>query len=391
MTSVSVDEKARSAGFIDAIARREFILCWIIGLTCSTTQNYSALLAIVFRQSGHDLPNVGLLLSLFAIPALVGTLLSATIAGRFGILPTVRAAIALTAIGLGSLAITRGDFASALASRLVQGVGVGLFLPVTMLYVQSRLTRERFLYLVTIFTATIPLASAIAPPLGEWALANFGPTALLVESMFPAAIALLLTFFMRPGPKSEKAGGLDLAGGFKRRFLLPCVAVMMGGALYGYVVSYLPADLQSRGIPLAAFFLPSTSALLIGRFGAMRRLQHLSPPVLIAGGMAMSAVGYAFITVAPNSFVAAIAGFLLGGGNSVMWPVASAWVSQGLGPSERGAPQAVASTAFYFGIYVAPLPLTYVIAQSGFVAAEILLAIVALVMGAVLFARRTPA
>ncbi len=382
---------APHASFIDPTARREFIFCWFIGLTCSTTQNYSALLAIVFQQSGLPLQDIGLILSMIAAPALVGTLMSATISGRFGIVPTVRFSILMIGLGWAMLIFTRDSFAGALAARLVQGVGVGLFLPVMMLYVQSRLTRERFIHLVTIFTATIPVATAIAPPLGEWTLARSGATAMLVEALVPAGIALALTFFLRPGPKSENPKGIDLAGGLKRRFILPCVAVMMGGAFYGYLISYLPADLHLREIAVAAFFLPSTAALLIGRFGAIQRLQHLPPPYLVAGGMAMTALGYLLMTIAPNAYVIALSGFLLGGGNSVMWPIVSAWVSLGLGPTERGAPQAVASTAFYFGIYVAPLPLTYVIASQGYLAAEALLAVLAAVMTAVLFARRKAA
>ena len=372
-------------GFIDAIAKREFILAWIIGLAYSTTQNYSALLAIVFEQSGHELAVIGLLLSLFAISTLSATLLSALCAGRFGILPMARVAICLTALGLGSLALTRFDFVGALISRLVQGAGVGFFLPMMMLYVQSRLTRARFVYLVTIFTATIPLASAIAPPLGEWTLAHWGASALFVQSMLPAVLALVLTFFLRaPAPLPSKPG-LDLSGGLQRAFLMPFLAVMMGGALYGYLVSYLPNHLQARGIGLAAFFMPSTLALLLGRFIGMRFLQHMQPPHVVALGMALSALGYGVLALGESWPAALIAGFMLGGGNSVMFPVVSAWVSQGLEPHQRAAPQALASTAFYFGIYVMPLPQTFLVAHFGFTGAELILGLIALAMMGLLY------
>ena len=306
-----------SANYIDAIARREYVVIWFASLAYSTTQNYSPLLAIVFRESGHDLPSIGLLLSLFAIPALTGTLLSSAFAARFGVLPTVRLAIILTALGIGSLAFTRDQFWAALLSRLVQGAGVGLFLPVMMLYVQSRLTRVSFLYLVTIFTVTLPVASAIAPPLGEWTLRHFGATAMFVESMAPAALALAMTFLLRPFGIAAPASGLNLAGGFRRRYILPLVSIAIAGGLYGYVLSYLPADLQQRGIPLAAYFMPSTAGLILVRFAGIKRLQHVTPPWLVAGGMLLQAFGYAFVAGANGAAMAAVGGSLLGAGNSL--------------------------------------------------------------------------
>ena len=386
MRAASPQDDPAETGFVDAKAKTEFILAWFIGLAYSTTQNYSALLAIVFEQSGHELAAIGLLLSLFAIPTLSATLLSATCAGRFGILPMARLAIGLTALGLGSLALTRFDFAGALVSRLVQGAGVGLFLPMMMLYVQSRLTRARFVYLVTIFTATIPLASAIAPPLGEWTLAHWGATALFVESMVPAILALGLTFFLRAPAQMPIKQGLNLQGGLRRAFLLPFLAVMIGGALYGYLVSYLPNHLQARHIVVGAFFVPSTLALLLGRFIGMRFLQHMAPPHVIGIGMGLSALGYIGLALGETWPLIGLAGFLLGAGNSVMFPVVSAWVSQGLEPHQRAAPQAMASTAFYFGIYVMPLPQTYLVAHLGFVGAEYVLCAIGVIMMALLFA-----
>ncbi len=382
------NHSAADASYIDPMARREYVFAWLIGLGYSTTQNFSPVLAIVFQQSGFELPAIGLLLSLFAIPTLTATLLSSAAAARFGVLPAARLSIVLTAIGMGSLAFTRNDFATALASRLFQGVGVGLFLPVMMLYVQSRLTRVNFIHLVTIFTVTLPLASAIAPPLGEWTLRHFGATTMFVVAVAPAILALGLSFLLRPSAAAAPASGLNLAGGFRRRFVLPLVSILVGGALYGYVLSYLPADLQARGVPLAVYFLPSTAALLLTRFLGMKRLQHFGPRILVAGGMLLQALGYVIIAPTNNWLVAALAGALLGAGNSFMWPIVSAWLSEGLEAAERAAPQAVGSTVFYSGLYVVPLPLTYLIAHFGYAATEWVLAALALVMMLALLAPR---
>ena len=367
---------AREAGFLDVRARREFIIACFAGLLYSVTQNYSALLAVVFAASGHDLPAIGLLLSLFAIPVLFGTLASSAIVARIGVLPAIRCAAFCTAAGIGSLAVTRSDFSLALGSRLVQGFGAGLLLPPLMTYVQSRLNRARFIYLVTAFSAVIPLAAAISPPIGEWTFEHYGARVLFNEAAVPALLCCALTFLLRPMAR-HKYSGLGLSAGLRRRFIVPVVAVVTGGALYGFIISYLAAALLARGIALGVFFIPSTLAMLASRFGAMRRLQVLHPGSLVAGGLVVSAIGLGLAAIATAAPVAALAGVALGAGNSVMFPVVAAWMSEGLAPGERAGPQAIAATGFYFGTYAMPYPETFMVAAWGYAGAETALALLA--------------
>lgn len=374
----------RPAGFADSRSRREFTQTCVVGLFFSITQNYSALLAIVFAQSGRTLPEIGLLISLFAAPTLAATLLSGAICARIGVTPTVRLAMLLTLIGIGSLALTRQSFYGALLSRLVQGAGVGLFLPASMVYVQSRLTRERFVYRVTVFSAVIPLGSAVAPPLGEWTLQRFGPTVLFLSAASWCAVGLLLTFVLRPTPSPAPGKGLGIIHAARRRFLLPLVAVVTGGALYGFVISYLAPALQARGIPLAAFFIPSTAAMLSSRLAAMRRLEAIRPHFLVAGGLLLSASGLVCVALTNNWPLAAVAGVALGAGNSVMFPVVAAWMARGLPVEARAGGQAIASTTFYFGIYATPYAQTFMVGAWGYGGAEIVLAGLAALVAAIL-------
>ena len=386
----SQTERAPSAhpGFIDARARREFLAICIAGLFFSITQNYSTLLAIVFQQSGHSLPQTGVLLSVFAIPTVLTALFSGAIVARLGVMGTMRISMILTILGLGSLAFTRDSFALAMLSRIVQGLGVGMLLPSSMTYIQSRLTRERFVYLVAVYSTVIPLATAIAPPIGEWTLAHYGPTVMFLTGAAWCVAGLGLTFGPRPLPTSGKGGVLGLDGAFRRRLILPVVAIVTGGGLYGFVVSYLAPDMQHRGIALAAFFIPSTVALVISRMGAMRRLQVVPPRYLVASGLVLCAIGLGCAAYATAAPMAMVAGFLLGAGNSVLFPVISAWVSQGLAPTERAGPQAITSCAFYLGIYATPLAQTFMVQAWGYGTTEVILASIGIVVAAVLVVPR---
>lgn len=355
-----------------------------VGFLFSVTHNYSALLAIVFERSGHSLTGIGWLLSLFAPPAIAAAFFSSAIVARLGALAAVRWAILLTVAGLCSLALTRESFTLAIISRVVQAVGVGLFLPAAMVYVQGRITRARFVYLVTVFSAGIPLAAAVAPPLGEWTLRQFGVTAMFIQAAVPGAIGIALTLGLRAAPTSGKASGLALTGAFRGSFILPYLAVTTGGALYGFSVSYLAVDLQARAIALAAFFVPSSLGMVAVRFIAMRWLSAMRPPKLVMASLLIYALSFVLIAIARDAFVMGLAGVAFGVGNAIMYPVVSAWLGEGLAPSERAGPQAIGTAVFYLGIYATPLAQTFMIASWGFFATEMIFAGLAALVAMVL-------
>lgn len=391
MNSGSASEQSRRAsaravamGFVDRPAQREYFTMALAALLFSISHNYSALLAIVFEQSGHSLQATGWLLSVFAFTAIAGALLSSAFCARIGVLATVRWSIFLTFLSMASFALTREIMALATVSRLVQGVGVGALVPAALVYIQSRVTREKFVVLVTGFSAVIPLAAAIAPPLGEWTLERYGQTALFVEAAIPAAAGLLLTIGMRDAARPKNSGGLNLTGGFEARLYLPYIVILAGGGLYGYSVNYLAASMQERNILLAAFFIPSSLSLIAVRFGGIWFLGKLNPRVLVAASLLSYGIGYIFIAAASGAAMMVTGGLLFGIGNSIMYPVVSAWVGEGVEPDRRAAPQAVSTATFYFGIYALPWPQTFLIAHWGYEATEYLWAVTGLVLTLVL-------
>lgn len=368
--ATTADARALVAGFTDGRARWEFAAICLAVFLFSVTHNYSALLAIVFEKSGHSLQATGLLLSLFAIPCIAGALLSSAACARLGVLNTARIAFLLTAIGMGAFAITRDSFWLSLLSRVIQGFGVGAAMPAGLVYVQSRITPKRFVYYVTVYSAVIPLAAAFAPPIGEWTMKRFGETALFIEAAIPSFLAILCTFGLRDSVRPRNAGGLNLGIAMQRQFWLPYLIIFAGGGLYGFSVNYLAADLHDRGFALASFFVPSSLALIAIRFGGMAVLAKYSPRILVTAGLLTYSLAYLLIVLAREPIAMGVGAALFGFGNSVMFPVISAWIGEGLGPHDRAGPQAVNTASFYMAIYALPWPQTFVIGAWGYAAAE---------------------
>ena len=72
-------------------------------------------------------------------------------------------------------------------------------------------------------------------------------------------------------------------------------------------------------------------------------------------------------------------------GNSMMYPVISAWMARGCAPAQRGGVQAIAATAFYGGIYATPWPETFIVAGWGYAMTQAVLGVVGVAMSLALF------
>lgn len=381
MTS-GADETARARGFIDAQGRREFIRFGIAGLLGSLLNAHMALLSIVFAEAGHSLQAIGLLLSLFAVPVLIMTVLAGPIAARIGSLWSARLAILLMIAGFASLAVTRESFPLALASRLVHGVGFGLYLPALMTYGQSRLNQVRFIGLVITFSSLIPFSYALGPAMGEFVLEHYGITAFFLAAMAPAVAGLLLTVGLRPLARPKRQG-LDFSAALRPTFALPLCALFIGGLLHGFTIAYLASDLQSRSVPLAWFFVPSTIATALSRISGSV-LQRAHPRILVAAGLLMMGAGFALMATSSALPMIVAGSIAFGLGSSVIYPVVSGWISQAVEPSRRAGPQAVITAIFYAGLYGMPFPLSFVIAAIGYAATEYALCVIGLAFAALM-------
>ncbi len=380
----SADEAARDAGFIDALGRREYWLAAAATLMFSITTCNSTLVVVAFQRAGFPLETIGQLVGVLAFSVLAATLGSGFITAKLGAVRAAHFAMALSAAGVGSLAFTYHHYAGAMASRLLWGAGVGLLLGPMNLYMQSRLTPKRFVYLVTAFSSMIPLALAIAPPIGEQVLNHFGVAALFITGAVPAALGIAVTLGLRALPPPAAPGGLGLVSAWRRWHVLPALTLITGGAQFGYLTTYLAPALAVHAVPLGWFYIPMTIAMIACRVVAMRRLSVLHPRGLAAGGLVGCSLALSAIAYAETPLWVAVSGVFLGLGNSMMYPVMSAWLGRFAGRAEGGGVQAIVATAFYIGIYLAPWPQSWLIGAAGFARGALAMAAAGLAVAAAL-------
>lgn len=385
----AADAVAQQAGFIDAKGRREFIRFAFACLFASLLNAHVALLTVVFIQAGHSLKTAGLLYSLFVIPVLIVNLLAGAVAARIGGLATTRLAMSLMIVGFGSLALTAGDFWGALVSRVIHGLGFGLYLPSIMTYGQSRLNQARFVALVIIFTSVIPFSYAFGPAMGEFTLAQFGPTGFFLGGTAPALLGLLMTIGLRPLARPDTKG-FDLSGALQPHFVLPLLGLFTCGVLHAYSMAFLPPDLVERGVALALFFIPSTIATGLTRVSGSF-FQRFQPRALVACGVSLMAFGLSVLALTSDVLPVIGGALAFGLGSSVIYPVVSAWLSQGIAPERRAGAQAVGAACFYLGLYGSPFPVAFLVEPAGYQATSLTLGLLAVIVAVLLacFGRKT--
>jgi MFS family permease len=358
-----------ASGFIDQRARREYVILCLATFLIFFTNAHAALLAVVFQSHGMPLSDVGIILSSYGVPVVIFTLLTGAVAGRIGPLLTLKIGVGFMALAFLSLQWTASWFLSALGSRVVQGVGYGLLFAPLMTYAQSRLSSHRFVYLLGVFSSMAPLAQAFGPPWADFIFFSFGDRYLFVIGVIPAIIGLGLLFLLR----SETTAPATSLFNFKISALkdkgIGLLAIFVSGSIFGFLSSFMAGALHEKGLAIGWFFVASTAAMFTTRFLGLNHFGRFDLRVIVACGLALMGVGFAVVAWGSLAVHVAAGGLVFGAGYSVVYPVLTAWISEGLPSNERSGPQALFNAAFNAGLLLMPLPISYVVAWFGYLGA----------------------
>jgi predicted MFS family arabinose efflux permease len=215
-------------------------------------------------------------------------------------------------------------------------------------------------------------------------LGHGGAQLMFVLGVIPALLGLGLLFLMRPLAKPPAAGGLALGEALTPSRRIPLVAIFVSGALFGFLASYMTPFLHAKGVSIAWYFVAMTIGIFSTRFIGLGFFQKLDPRLVVSVGISVMALAYTLLVQVQHPFAVAGCGMLFGSGYSVVYPVLSAWISEGLNPSERAGPQALFNAVFNVGLLWMPLPITGLIALFGYGGALQILALLSLAMAAFL-------
>ncbi len=354
--------------FGDRKALVQFSLLSLATFSAFFTLSLSAVLAIVMKSHGLPWHEIGIVLSVSPAVTILFTLMGGGLAGRLGNLRSLQLGIGMLLVSNLSFHFTLTYAPAATLSRVIQGAAVGIFMAPAMAFARSKLTEDRLVYFFGIYSSMISLPYAFGPPAAEAYLNSFGSDWFFIVGAIPAAFGLLLSFALRGDHSYNRSSAASLSlletavlPGLRR----PLIAVLVVGALYGLVTSYMAPILEEKKVPIGYFFTTFTVVVFTCRFvliGFLKGLSHLY--VLIFAVVAM-ATAYATLGATESAVAVTTAGVLFGMGFALAYPMLSIWVTEQFSDDQRTKPLAVFNTVFSVGIVVAPCLGSYVIAAHG--------------------------
>ncbi|MBI1244942.1 MAG: MFS transporter [Alphaproteobacteria bacterium] len=345
-----------ASAFCQPSGRRRYVVACVLTFLMFLGNAGSALLAPILQAYGLTQAQVGAILSLYGISAIFGTLVSGAVAQRIGALATVRVAAWIFLAAYLSFHSTASSPIAAAASRLLQGLGYGLFLPSAMVYAKAQLSTRRAVYFFGIFSSMIPMPNIVGPSISSALLDRFGADEFFPLTAIPIVLAALGFLFARADaarPGMPNSGYLAVLG--MRSVRVAFVAILVTGLLFGIVPSYMAELMLSRGLPVGLFFSTFTVVLFGARFTLLSFFERATRQRVVAFAIGLMSLAYAMLCASPTAFAAVGGGLAFGLGYSLAYPRLSIWVSDRFGAEDRDKPIGLFNAFFTFGTYLNPL------------------------------------
>ncbi len=316
---------------------------------------------------------VGLLITLYALPGIFLTPVYGVLADRFGRKKVLVPALVLFAVAGSACAFVR-DFQLLLALRFLQGIGGASlgFLTATLvgdLY-QGALRTEAMGYKASVLS----LSSAVLPLIGG-GLALFGwyvPFALPIFGLAVGA-AVLFVLDLDP-PRAEVSFTSYLADawvGMKtpRVMGLYLATLLSFVVLYGAYMTFIPLYLSGRfgssapSIGLIMTLGSLTTALTASRLGVLSR--YVSPDKLLPVAFVLFAVSFLMIPLAPGYWWVALAVGVFGVGQAWNYAVVLTLLAGEAPEEHRAVFMGVNGMVIRIGQAMGPLIMAVVFAVGG--------------------------
>lgn len=347
-------------GYASPHAVTVFRLLIVATFLCFVTMTSLSVLSVFLIEAGIDASTTGFILGSAGPPIIVATLFSGVISARFGTGATAAAGMVVMLVGFASFEATITSPAGAAASRIVQAVGMGLFMPAAMTYAKNLLSLERMVFLFGMYSTMFPLPNMVGPLFAETYYDLFGLRGLFLVLSLPALAGLALMLLCLRLDSGRRGRPLAVEGYLRllRRPALraPSLLVLAIGVIWGFSTSFMAVLLRERAIPVEYFFVTFTVMLVVGRFVLLRFTERHAPIIVLTAAALLLGGGYLMLAAFGTTPAGVIAGatvFALG--HCITYPTLSVWATSAFAPAERVRPVALFNALFYAGIFAMPL------------------------------------
>jgi len=314
--------------------------------------------SVMLADSGMSKATIGWVLSSALLSTVPGILLCGGLLSRFSALQLAVMGQGISLLAYASFIVTFSHPLLAALSRFMVGAGFGLFFPAALLYARTLISGPNAVFLFGLYSTMIPLPNLIGPGLAEAIYQRAGIQPVLWTFTACVAVGWGLSLLLPAMPKSERVAA-PLSYWrilFNKQALLPHLAIVTVGLLWGFMLSFIALYLHATGISATIFFSTATLAMVASRFTIMAWLGRHSRYLVSGLGLLLMSGGYIILPWAPDEVAVVFSAALIFGlGYSFAFPVLSLWATDHYPQAQRGRPMAIFTALFQGGIFAIPL------------------------------------
>lgn len=363
----------------------------------------------VYAQ-GFGIPGwqIGLMITMFAVGRLAADMPAGILSDRVGLRVLLWGGPLLCALGsaVGALA---GEYWLLLLGRTVQGVGSGLYMTATTIYVARHSDRRSRGKMMSLFQGAMLVGAAFGPAAGGLAAGLAGPSGpFIAAGVIGAATALVAWVMFRDAPPpSRPAGAHGHRVPLALILALPFLSILMVN--FGVFMTRVAAQWQM--IPLMAderygagpdqigfaITLSALATLAVLPLAAWL-VERVSRPGLIVASLLATALCLVWCVLAPSMATLTAAMVAMGAASGISGPAVGAYSVELSPPDHHGPAMGAMRFAGDLGYLVGPISIgvvidAFVIGQSGgLMVNAALLVVFALMLGlsTLVISRRNP-
>ena len=336
------------------IANRNFMMLFVAyTVVCMAHSMSSATLSAALRTTGMDVAVIGVISSAMSWAAFIIRPFSAPIVDRGNKKKIYVFAVALFTIAIFLYSQCTTNPSLAVPAKIVHGIAWTFISTVTAVVLSEYIPREDYGTALGFFMISQMIASAVSQPIAFQLANSLGYQMMYLIFGCVAALGLLLICFIAP-TKNQNLGqgsifkGIKLNNLFAKEAIFPMlVNVAYQGSKSGinvFIAAFALEELNLANIGIFSTFVSLTAWVARPVLGSILD-QRGAKVTLLPAGLAFSA-GLACLSLAQGLGWFAVAGILVGFGQSGISPVLTA-ISMRAVPPER---KAAANATNYLGM-----------------------------------------
>lgn len=323
-------------------------------------QMSNSLLSLYANSLGTPADQIGQLMSMFAVTALIFRFISGPAMNAFNRKKLVAMAMGFMATAYLGFSFSP-DIAAAIgvepvvvlkAFRLLQGIGNAFGNSCCLTIVSDTLPKDKFTTGMGYYACAQVIAQSIGPTVGVFMRDIFGYNTTYIITFCVMCLAVLVSTQVRLAPRERKPFSMDLNNIIAKEALVPAAITFLIHTGFTAINSFLLVYSEERGIAGGSFFFTVYALTLLVTRPAVGKLTDRFGFIKVAIPAAlMTAASLAMIGFSTNTFMLLLAAFINAFGYGAIQPMLQSLCMKSVTPDRRGS----ASSTNYIGMDISML------------------------------------